>query len=263
MLLSDKRGISVIIGYVLLISIAVIMSAVVYAWMKSYVPVENAECSDGVSVLFDTTECSEGKLIVRIENNGLFNVDGMFLRASLKPIQEIATFDLTSGELGNFIRFGGGLAPERFDITRNFSYVGSACDEGATCETKNICLGGKICERAKQKTQCDQIQGMNLDCEWIGDDNLGKCVGTARCEFVDSTICATLSSLELGELDSYGYGENKACHGMQADTPYYYIYNVEAIPIIFDKVDGKNKFASCGKAKIKQDVKDCMIFAVR
>jgi len=36
----NKKGISVIIGYLLLVSFAIIISGMVYVWMKTYVPTE-------------------------------------------------------------------------------------------------------------------------------------------------------------------------------------------------------------------------------
>ena len=46
----NKKGVSVIIGYVLLIAFAILISAGVYAWLKTYVPREPLNCPDGVSI---------------------------------------------------------------------------------------------------------------------------------------------------------------------------------------------------------------------
>ena len=45
-----KKGVSIIIGYVILIAVAITMSFLVYAWMKSYVPKEELKCPDDVFI---------------------------------------------------------------------------------------------------------------------------------------------------------------------------------------------------------------------
>ena len=60
----DKRGISVMVGYVLLVTFAIIISVIVYNWMQSYVPQEDLECEDGVSLIIQKYNCD-----LEIENN--------------------------------------------------------------------------------------------------------------------------------------------------------------------------------------------------
>jgi len=43
----NKRGVSIVIGYVLLIAISIVISILVYQALKTYVPKEALECSDG------------------------------------------------------------------------------------------------------------------------------------------------------------------------------------------------------------------------
>jgi hypothetical protein len=79
--INSKKGISIMIGYVLLISAAVFMSFIVYQWMKSYIPKDTPECPDEVSILVTRAECVQGedginKIEVEIENNGLFSIRG-------------------------------------------------------------------------------------------------------------------------------------------------------------------------------------------
>ena len=87
------------IGYVLLITGAIIVGAVVYQWMKSYVPRETIECPDGVSLFIKENACrlEAGKYILNfsISNNGRFSVDGYFIKASASPEQEVATLDIS------------------------------------------------------------------------------------------------------------------------------------------------------------------------
>ena len=50
-ILRDKRGISIVIGYILLVTVSIAMSILVYQWLKTYVPKEFLECPDGTSIL--------------------------------------------------------------------------------------------------------------------------------------------------------------------------------------------------------------------
>ncbi|MDP7520887.1 MAG: hypothetical protein QF567_01490, partial [Candidatus Pacearchaeota archaeon] len=55
--IKNKRGISVMIGYILLISSLVVMGTIVYNWMKTFVPTETISCPDGVSIYIKNIEC--------------------------------------------------------------------------------------------------------------------------------------------------------------------------------------------------------------
>jgi hypothetical protein len=116
----NKRGVSVIIGYVMLIAIVITISLLVYQWMKSYVPQEALQCPDGVSVVLQDYkyDCTSGNSLLNFSlvNQGTFSVAGYFIKASNDSSQEIATTDLTpyyigqdqalSGAAGNIILFG-------------------------------------------------------------------------------------------------------------------------------------------------------------
>lgn len=126
MLLSHKRSkkaVSIMIGYVLLITFAIILGAAVYTWMRSYVPREAIECPDGVSVFIKDIKCeSDGAgrydLILNLTNNGRFSIDAYYLRVSTRQEVEIGTTSLTekvSGDVqvgsGGILLFPGDLQP--------------------------------------------------------------------------------------------------------------------------------------------------------
>ena len=56
--ISKKRGITPMIGYVLLVSFAIVISTIVYIWMKTYAPAPSLECADGVSVMIKEISCT-------------------------------------------------------------------------------------------------------------------------------------------------------------------------------------------------------------
>jgi len=110
------------IGYVILITLAVVMGGIVYTWMKSYVPpeIEEGECDEGVSLFIPDSSCDiyedEGSLQLHltIKNNGRFNIGGYFIYAANETDQEIATIDLSRGiisgqaHLNPGVKFAGG-----------------------------------------------------------------------------------------------------------------------------------------------------------
>lgn len=106
---SDKKGLSVMIGYVLLISIAIIISVVVYQWIKTYVPAETLECRSGVSLYVKDYiyDCNANTLSLTIKNSGRFNVAGYFIHGAKNLNDNIATTDLSDyteyGEGGSVI----------------------------------------------------------------------------------------------------------------------------------------------------------------
>ena len=85
---SEKTALSNIVAYVLLISITIALSVIVYGWLRFYVQPDDIEkCSDNVNIIIRSYQCFEpnatgqgGRLIVTLKNKGLFNVDGYELR---------------------------------------------------------------------------------------------------------------------------------------------------------------------------------------
>ena len=69
-----KRGESTILGYVLLIVLAIGMAGAVYAYLKLYVPKEVPRCPEDVKLSIEEVSCEGGWLSVTIGNRGLFNV---------------------------------------------------------------------------------------------------------------------------------------------------------------------------------------------
>lgn len=95
----NKRGLSLVIGYILLIAISIVMSIIVYQWLKTYVPTESLECDDGTSIFISdiSYDCDTGYLDITVKNNGKFSVNGYFIHASNKAGEELATIDISSG----------------------------------------------------------------------------------------------------------------------------------------------------------------------
>ena len=109
----DKRGVSVLIGYVLLIVIAVIIAAIVYTWLRTYVPTESLNCPDGSSIYISDANYCDNLLSLTLKNNGRFDLAGYFIHASNSSGQ-IATIDLSQDfnstlSYGNSVIFGNSI----------------------------------------------------------------------------------------------------------------------------------------------------------
>lgn len=104
----NKRGVSVIIGYVLLVIIGISLSIIVYNWMKKKIPAQPLECPDGVSIMIVSYECDPNNNILNLtlQNNGLFNIDSILIGAA-KNKSEIAIYNLTLQQT-NKVKSGGG-----------------------------------------------------------------------------------------------------------------------------------------------------------
>ena len=95
-----KKAVSEIIGYILLITFAIVIAGVVYSWLKTYVPKEGIKCPDEVSVYISEYDASiPEELNLTLKNNGQFSVGGIFIYYSTDETQEIAVNDLSKSPL--------------------------------------------------------------------------------------------------------------------------------------------------------------------
>jgi len=81
----NKKAVSLMLSYVLLILIAFSIGILVYFWMKNISdPTGGPECPDGVSFLIRDSSCdgTTNNLTVYISNKGRFNIDGFVVRGS-------------------------------------------------------------------------------------------------------------------------------------------------------------------------------------
>lgn len=90
--INNKKAVSEIVSYVLLIVIAISLAAGVYTFLKSSVPTPDKEretCPEDTSLAISDYDCytsDENKVItLTFENKGLFNVDGFIITATNNP----------------------------------------------------------------------------------------------------------------------------------------------------------------------------------
>jgi hypothetical protein len=90
-----KKGISPLIGYVLLVVFAVVISSIVFQWLRTYVPAEAMECPDGVSLLINDATFDSGELSLTMTNNGRFSIDGYYINMKNDPEQDLAIIGIS------------------------------------------------------------------------------------------------------------------------------------------------------------------------
>src|SRR3989344_5698760 len=88
LLYTDKRGISEMISYVMLIIIAVALAVLVFNYLEVFVPKDKPKCSDDISLIIKELSCKisgeNTNVAIKLENKGLFNVDSVYIRLGAK-----------------------------------------------------------------------------------------------------------------------------------------------------------------------------------
>jgi hypothetical protein len=105
----NKKAVSLIISYVLLISIGLSIAGLVYGWLKFYANIgDTPKCPDGIHLAIMSAPYFEGKvdgselnLNLTIENRGRFSVAGYVIRASNKTDAKIGTFTIYDSRPGS------------------------------------------------------------------------------------------------------------------------------------------------------------------
>jgi len=82
--MKNKKAISLMVSYTLLIVIAIALSVIVYGYLKIYLPGQQRECPANINLALEDVVCSNSNLDITISNRGLFNVSGAFVRVGDK-----------------------------------------------------------------------------------------------------------------------------------------------------------------------------------
>lgn len=92
-----KKGVSVMIGYILLVVFAIVIGAIVFQWLRTYVPTESLGCPDGTSLAINdaTFNPASSELSVKLRNNGRFSLLGYFIHGTNESNEELPTIDLS------------------------------------------------------------------------------------------------------------------------------------------------------------------------
>jgi len=153
----NKSGISIMVGYVLLVTLAIVMGIIAYNWMKTYVPSDITECPEGASILIKeaTFNLSNSKLVLTLKNNGRFNLVGYLIYGANSSGGALQTIDLSrylnetygGKKLGNAVSFfligpGNSLEPSAevihvFDIPSEIGRIYSTSITPMRIEEEN------------------------------------------------------------------------------------------------------------------------------
>jgi len=105
LLKQDKKAISNMVAYAILISITISLSIIVYGWLRFYAGAEGlTECPDDVNLVIEGYTCTLGisgnqsTLTVNLKNKGLFTIDGYTLRVHDRPDAEFGIYTLADTE---------------------------------------------------------------------------------------------------------------------------------------------------------------------
>jgi hypothetical protein len=88
----NKKAVSEMVSYAIMIIIAITMSLLVYSFLYDKIPkFEKAECPDDVSLYLERVDCdfTNKVLTIYLRNSGFFTIDGIYAR--LHPLDSEIT----------------------------------------------------------------------------------------------------------------------------------------------------------------------------
>jgi len=102
LLISNKKGISNIIGYVILISITISLSILVYNWLSFYVQEDTTpKCPDGISISIEDYSCSPSMISIKLKNRGRFSIDGYIMKVHDDINAELGMYEVSTTLFSN------------------------------------------------------------------------------------------------------------------------------------------------------------------
>lgn len=249
----QKRGVSPLVGYVLLVVFAIVISAGVYTWLKTYVPAETLNCKDGVSFFVKEADFNNSlsqQLNLTIRNNGRFTLAGYFIHATNDSSQNLATIDLsqylnaTYGGVvfGNSVLFsvtgGNTLKPGEeathiFEVPAGFGELYSLDVVPTIFQTENGKERFVSCSNEQVKQIIGEAgggsgAGTGATCgnsvietgETCDDGNTVSNDGcSSTCQIETATTCNNNNVKETGETcDGTDFGNVTGCYDLGYDT---------------------------------------------
>jgi hypothetical protein len=89
----SKKGVSEMVGYVLLIAIGLGLAIGFYVWVSNYAEFnpKDVDCEDGTSLIIESYTCTDlganPGIQLTMKNNGLFNIDGFIFPVGNNPLK--------------------------------------------------------------------------------------------------------------------------------------------------------------------------------
>lgn len=171
--MQSKKALSELIAYVILISITLALSVMVFAWVKCYIPgscsKETVKCPEGAALVVKNYICNlpDGKINITVQNKGLFSVDGFVVRMNDR-VSNIAIYTLKDFE-GN--KYGQKLAPGE-EISKLFSLSTDSIEGNPNSICGNFICSVKLivvqpfvnATGANEKVFCESASSQTVDC---------------------------------------------------------------------------------------------------
>ncbi|MGA2130171.1 MAG: hypothetical protein ABSG05_00965 [Candidatus Pacearchaeota archaeon] len=203
----NKLGVSVIIGYILLVAFAVVTGAIVYNYLRTYVPTQPLSCPDGVSLFVQDSNYCGNQLNLTIRNNGRFDVAGYYIRATNSSSQTIPIIDLSSSlnstyggfPNGNLIMFSpannnsftaGNQTMHVYTISSSLGNISSIQIVPAVYEVQN---NRNILARCSNAIQTESDIQCTVGCIPAINDNLNAICGIRVCGTQQNGTCGSIS----------------------------------------------------------------------
>jgi len=171
--MKNKKAVSLMVSYVILISIVIAVSIGVYAYLKAFVgDVEPAiDCKEETSFIIESYTCSIGNLELTLRNNGRFNIDGVVLGVGEDSQRAPTTYlipQVSGGVLEGHYQFQEKLKPgqtKTADFT-NKEYIGNTEQEISYTNIQAVQIQPYIIENNK-RINCQQavITQLITDCQ--------------------------------------------------------------------------------------------------
>jgi hypothetical protein len=76
----NRKAVSEMVTYVLLVSLAIAMAGGVYAWLRFYIQNPFPEQSCEITLVIENYNCSDNILNLTVQNRGRFDVDGYIIK---------------------------------------------------------------------------------------------------------------------------------------------------------------------------------------
>lgn len=126
--INNKKGLSEIVGYVILVVIAVSLAVLVYNWLKLQLPQEKPQCSENLGLIIKEMKCNAetDTINLTLSNKGFFNIEGVNIRIANEtngaPAHVLT--QTAEGEINNegYFYFEPALQPN-LNLKQEYSYA--------------------------------------------------------------------------------------------------------------------------------------------
>jgi len=123
---SNKRAVSVMVAYVILITMTLALTTIVYQWLReTATEKEVPDCPSGVNVIISNLSCSDsgnGQINLTLKNKGRFTVEDILVRVSNNPNSRFGVEKLTTRTKGIKIAPGGENSTEYTNLQKDVGY---------------------------------------------------------------------------------------------------------------------------------------------